>query len=56
LFYVMRFVSGIAVVVGALLFIYSILVVRRREVVAPGAANPGAANQAPAKSDPVPGE
>ena len=35
LFYLMRFGSGIAVVLGALLFIYSMLVVRR-EVVKPG--------------------
>ena len=35
IFYWMRFGSGVAVVVGALLFIYSIAVVRR-EVVTPG--------------------
>ena len=35
LFYLMRFGSGIAVVLGALLFIYSMLVVRR-EIVKPG--------------------
>ena len=51
LFFVMRFVSGTFVVAGALLFIYSILVVRRREVVKPGAANP-----APDQSAPLPGE
>jgi nitric oxide reductase subunit B len=51
LFYIMRFGAGFAVVLGALLFIYSIMVVRSREVVEPGAANP-----APARSDPVPGE
>ena len=37
IFYWMRFGSGIAVVLGALLFIYSIVVVRR-EVVEPGPA------------------
>ena len=35
LFYLMRFGSGIAVVLGALLFIYSMLVVRQ-EIVQPG--------------------
>jgi nitric oxide reductase subunit B len=40
LFYLMRFGSGIAVVLGAVLFIYSQLVVRR-EVVAPGKAMAG---------------
>ena len=35
LFYVMRFGSGVAVVIGAILFIYAMLVVRR-EVVKPG--------------------
>ena len=35
LFYLMRFGSGVAVVLGAILFIYSMLVVRR-EVVKPG--------------------
>jgi nitric oxide reductase subunit B len=35
IFYVMRFGSGIAVVIGALLFIYALLV-PKREVVAPG--------------------
>ena len=51
LFYLMRFISGTAVVLGALLFIYSIFVVRRREVVAPGPANP-----ASVKSDPIVGK
>ncbi|HEY9039625.1 MAG TPA: cbb3-type cytochrome c oxidase subunit I [Roseovarius sp.] len=51
LFYLMRFISGTAVVLGALLFVYSIFVVRRREVVAPGSANP-----ASVKSDPIAGE
>ena len=37
LFYMMRFGAGAAVVVGALLFIWSQLVVRR-EVIAPGPA------------------
>ncbi|MVO16668.1 cbb3-type cytochrome c oxidase subunit I [Parasedimentitalea huanghaiensis] len=36
LFYIMRFGSGLAVAIGALLFIYSMLVVRKREVIAPG--------------------
>lgn len=36
LFYVMRFGAGIAVVLGALLFIYSLVVVRDREVIRPG--------------------
>ena len=35
LFYMMRFGAGVAVVLGALLFIYSQLVVRR-ELIAPG--------------------
>ncbi len=51
LFYLMRLIAGSAVVLGALLFIYSILVVRRREVVAPGSANPAAM-----KSDPIVGK
>jgi nitric oxide reductase subunit B len=38
IFYLMRFGSGLAVVAGALLFIYSMLVVRTRQVIAPGAA------------------
>ena len=37
IFFVMRFGSGIAVVLGALLFLYAVLV-PRREVIAPGAA------------------
>jgi nitric oxide reductase subunit B len=40
IFYLMRFGSGLAVVAGALLFIYSMLVVRKREVISPGAAQP----------------
>jgi nitric oxide reductase subunit B len=36
----MRFGAGAAVVIGALLFIYSMLVVRKTEVIAPGPANP----------------
>lgn len=36
IFYVMRFGAGVAVVLGALLLIYSLVVVRTREVVAPG--------------------
>jgi len=51
LFYVMRFVAGSAVVAGALLFIYSTFVVRRREIVKAGPANP-----APTESHRVPGE
>lgn len=39
-FYLMRFGAGAAVVIGALLFIYSKLVVRRAEVIKPGPANP----------------
>ncbi len=39
LFFLMRFGAGICVVIGALLFIYSMLVVRKREVIEPGAAN-----------------
>jgi hypothetical protein len=39
LFYMMRFGAGIAVVLGALLFIYS-QVVARREVIAPGLRTP----------------
>jgi nitric oxide reductase subunit B len=37
LFYYMRFGAGVAVVLGALLFVYSILV-PRREVIEPGRA------------------
>jgi nitric oxide reductase subunit B len=36
----MRFGAGAAVVIGALLFIYSMLVVRKFEIIAPGPANP----------------
>ncbi len=36
IFYLMRFGAGACVVLGALLFIYSILVVRRDEIIAPG--------------------
>jgi nitric oxide reductase subunit B len=39
-FYLMRFGAGAAVVIGALLFIYSMLVVRKFEIIAPGPANP----------------
>src|SRR6056297_591152 len=39
-FYLMRFGAGAAVVIGALLFLYSMLVVRKSEVIAPGPANP----------------
>jgi len=39
-FYLMRWGSGLAVVIGALLFIYSMLVVRKSEVITPGSANP----------------
>ena len=35
-FYLMRFGAGAAVVIGALLFIYSLLVVRRGEIIEPG--------------------
>ncbi|PVH28799.1 cbb3-type cytochrome c oxidase subunit I [Pararhodobacter oceanensis] len=51
LFYIMRFVAGTAVVLGAFLFIYAIFVVRRREIVEPGSANP-----APPVSHSMPGE
>ncbi len=51
LFYIMRWGSGVAVVLGALLFIYATLVVRREEVIEPGRANP-----APATSDAIAGE
>ncbi|WP_108485487.1 cbb3-type cytochrome c oxidase subunit I [Oceaniglobus ichthyenteri] len=51
LFYVMRFIAGLSVVAGALLFIYAIMVVRRREIVSAGPANP-----APTHSDPIPGK
>lgn len=36
IFYVMRFGAGIAVVLGALVFIYSVAVVRSREIIEPG--------------------
>ena len=39
-FYLMRFGAGLAVVIGALLFIYSMLVVRKREIITPGSATP----------------
>lgn len=39
-FYLMRFGAGAAVVLGALAFIYSIVVAQKREVIAPGSANP----------------
>ncbi len=38
IFFVMRFGSGVVVVVGALLFLYAILVPREREMIAPAAA------------------
>ncbi len=40
IFYLMRFGSGLAVVIGALLFLYAILVPREREVIAPAAVAP----------------
>ncbi|MCA0205293.1 MAG: cbb3-type cytochrome c oxidase subunit I [Proteobacteria bacterium] len=40
LFYLMRFGSGVAVVTGALVLIYALLVARRREIIAPGSAQP----------------
>jgi nitric oxide reductase subunit B len=40
IFYIMRFGAGAAVVIGALLFIYSLLVVRKDEIIAPGPAAP----------------
>ena len=36
IFYMMRFGAGIAVVAGASLFIYSQLVIRKREIIEPG--------------------
>ncbi len=39
-FYVMRLGAGAVVVIGALLFIYSVLVPREQEVIAPAAASP----------------
>ncbi len=38
IFFVMRFGSGVVVVLGALLFLYAILVPREREMIAPAAA------------------
>lgn len=40
LFYLMRFGSGVAVVTGALVLIYALLVARRNEIIAPGSAQP----------------
>ncbi len=40
IFYLMRFGAGAAVVLGALLFIYSMLVERNDEIIEPGSANP----------------
>jgi Nitric oxide reductase large subunit len=40
LFYLMRFGSGVAVVTGALVLIYALLIARRREIIAPGSAQP----------------
>ena len=40
IFYLMRFGAGLCVVIGALLFIYSLLVARRDEIIEPGPANP----------------
>lgn len=40
LFYLMRFGSGVAVVTGALVLIYALLVARRHEIIAPGSAQP----------------
>ena len=40
IFYLMRFGSGVAVVLGALLFLYAVLVPREREVIAPAATAP----------------
>lgn len=40
LFYIMRFGAGLAVVIGAFLFIYSQVVAREREIIAPGPAQP----------------
>ncbi len=39
-FFIMRFGAGVAFVIGALLFIYSILVVRKQEIIAPGSTQP----------------
>lgn len=38
IFYLVRFGAGVAVVLGALLFIYSMAVVRKTEIIAPGPA------------------
>jgi nitric oxide reductase subunit B len=43
LFYLMRFGSGVVVVIGALLFIYAVFAPRQREIIEPGHALPGAA-------------
>ena len=40
LFYIMRFGSGLIVVIGALLFLYAMFVPREREVIAPASAAP----------------
>ncbi len=40
IFYMMRWGAGLAVVIGAILFIYSMLVVRNTEIIEPGSANP----------------
>ena len=40
LFYVMRFCSGLAVVIGALIFLYAVLVPREQEMIEPSAAAP----------------
>jgi nitric oxide reductase subunit B len=40
IFYLMRFGAGLCVVIGALLFIYSMVVVRKDEIIEPGPANP----------------
>ena len=40
LFYVMRFGAGLAVVLGALLFLYAVLVPREREVISPAVSAP----------------
>ena len=42
LFYIMRFGAGAAVVIGALMFIYSLLAIGKREVIAPGSAQTAA--------------
>ena len=40
IFYIMRFGAGVAVVAGALLFLYAMIATRRPELIAPGSANP----------------